>query len=192
MSPPVPLRARFRRPAALASALLGAAAVSSFALWTLAGPTASAASASSGRQCARSSTYGSQCIAVLGSGRRVTEIETSFDDTGMFWPHERWRIDLERYICDPVGTTKATCSAATTWHGRIRTGALVVAREARPLHLVQSRSDGYWPTFGLPHTFHSDVRLCTEVSVLNGASHRWVYNAAGLAHGLRACVSIHR
>lgn len=184
-------RARRRRLAVFAAVLVGVVAVSSFTRWELAGPNASAATTSSGRQCAKSTSYGSQCIGVVGSGRRVTEIRTLFDDTDMFWPNDRWRIDLERYTCDPIGQTKATCWAATTWHGRVFTGARVVDRRAQPLHLAQSQSH-YWPTFALPHTFRGDVWLCAEVAVNNVARHEWVYNGAGLAHGLRACVSVHR
>jgi hypothetical protein len=62
----------------------------------------------------------------------------------------------------------------------------------QPAHFAQSRSNGFWPTFSLPHTFGSNVWLCTEVSVWNGSAHKWVYNGGGLAHGLRACVSVHR
>jgi hypothetical protein len=166
---------------------VGALAASSFGAWV-----ASAATASSGKECARSSTYGSQCLEVLGSGRRVTEIQTWFDDTGMFWPKQRWRIDLERYSCDPVRTTKAICPATTTWHGRTFTGVRVVHGQAQPLHLAQSWGNGYWTRFALPHTFASNVRLCTEVAVYNRTAHRWVYNAAGLPNGLRACVSVDR
>jgi hypothetical protein len=183
-------RARRRRLAVIAVVLLGVVALSSFTRWELAGPNASAATTSSGRQCARSDSYGSQCIGVVGSGRRITEIQTWFDDTGMFWPSHRWRIDLERYTCDPVGKAKATCPAATTWHGRIFTGTRVVARRAQPLHLAQSHSH-YWPRFALPHAFRGDAWLCAEVAV-NATRHKWVYNGAGLAHGLRACVSVHR
>jgi hypothetical protein len=185
-------RARYRRLAVIAAVLVGALAVGSFARWELAGSPATAATASSGEQCAKSDTYGSQCIEVLGSGRRVTEIRTSFDNTTMFWPKKRWRVDLERYVCDPIGNTKATCWAATTWHGRILTGARLVGRSAQPAHLVESRSNGYWPTFAVPHAFRSNAWLCTEVAVYNSTSRRWVYNAAGLAHGLRACVQVHR
>jgi hypothetical protein len=185
-------RARQRRLALIATVLLGAAAVSSSVRWGLVWPAAEAAAASSGKQCARSNSYGSQCIQVFGSGRRVTGIQTWFDDTGMFWPNDKWRIDLERYMCDPIGKAKPACSAATTWHGRVRTGVRVVDGQTRPLHLAQSRSNGYWPTFVLPHTFRSNVRLCAEVAVYNSARHRWFYNAAGLGDGLRACVSVHR
>jgi hypothetical protein len=184
-------RARRRRFIVVAALALVAVGVGALGRWELSGANASAATASSGKQCARSSTYGSQCIDALGSGRRVTEIQTWFDDTSMFWPNDKWRIDLERYICDPIGKTKTTCSAASTWHGRVLTGARVVDRQSQPLHLAQSRSNGYWPTFPLPHTFRSNVWLCTEVAAYNAATHRWVYNAAGLAHGVRACISVH-
>jgi hypothetical protein len=185
---------RVRRPRSrwvpVIGAVLVALALGSFARWGPAGANASAATASSGKECAKSSSYGSQCIGVRGSERRVTAIETWFDDTGMFWPSERWRIELERYSCDPLGEQKATCPATTTWHGRVRTGARVVDRQAQPLHLVQTRSHGYWPTLALPHAFRSNVWLCAEVAVHNAASHRWVYNAAGLPRGLRACVAV--
>jgi hypothetical protein len=110
----------------------------------------------------------------------------------MFWPHHRWRIDLERYSCDPIGKTKATCGAATIWHGKVLTGAKIVDRQTQPLRLVQSPGNGYWPTLPLPHTFRSNVWLCTEVAVYNELAQRWVYNGAGLAHGVRACASVHR
>jgi hypothetical protein len=185
-------RARRRRFVLIVALALVAVSAGALGRWELGGASASAATTSSGKQCARSSTYGSQCVDVLGSGRRVTEIQTWFDDTGMFWPNERWRVDLERYLCDPIGKGKATCWAMTTWHGRVLTGAEVVGRQTQPLHLAQSRTSGYWPTFDLPHTFRSNVWLCTEVAAFNAATNRWVYNAAGLPHGLRACVSVHR
>lgn len=158
----------------------------------LSGANARAATASSGKQCARSNTYGSQCIDVLGSRQRVTEIQTWFDDTGMFWPNDHWRIDLERYICDPIGKTKATCWAATTGQGRGDNGRISwIARASRcTLHSRDTTATGRRSLYR--DVFRSDVWLCTEVAVYNAATHRWVYNAAGLAHGVRACVSVHR
>jgi hypothetical protein len=185
-------RARRRRLYVLGALVVVAAAASSPLRAALAGASANAAVSSSGRQCTPETTYGAQCMDVGGSGLKVTEIQTWFDNTGVFWPSDRWRIDLERYNCDPVGRTKSTCWIAATWHGRVQRGARVVGRVVQPAHFAQSQSNGFWPTFSLPHTFGSNVWLCTEVSVWNGSAHKWVYNGGGLAHGLRACVSVHR
>lgn len=182
-------RARQRRLVALV-ALLVVAAVGSFAVWELAGANASARAVGGGNRCAKSSTYGTQCLDVLGSGRRVTAVRTSFDDTGMFWPDSRWRIDLERYSCNPSGKPKVVCWPAAIWHGRVLTGTPIVDRAAQPLRRAQSRSGGYWPTLSLPQTFRSNGWLCTETAVYNRTTGRWVYNGAGLPHGLRACVSV--
>ncbi|HKU55614.1 MAG TPA: hypothetical protein VJP41_01185 [Gaiellaceae bacterium] len=185
-------RARRRRLAGLAAVLAMVVSVGSFGWWELTGANASAATAGSGRQCAGPSTYGSQCITVTGSGLRVTAIQTSFDDTSLFWPNTRWRIDLERYVCDPIGRTKAACWPSTIWHGQTRTGVRVAGHRPHPVtYLARSRNSSYWPAFSLPHAFRSNVWLCTEVAVYNGPESRWVYNAKGLAHGLRACVAIH-
>jgi len=183
-------RARRRRLLAVAVGVLAVAALGSFVRWELAGAEASAATAGSGKQCAGPTTYGSQCIEVRGSGRRVTAIQTWFDNTGLFWPNAKWRIDLERYNCNPIDTTKPTCGTASTWHGKSRTGDIPgPGNSARSAHFAQFRSDRYWPTFSLPHTFRSNVWLCTEVAAY--ARGRWVYNAAGLPTGLRACAAVH-
>jgi hypothetical protein len=130
---------------------------------------------------------------VRGSGRRVTEIQTSFNDTAMFWPNSRWRIDLERYNCNPIGRTKAQCPTVAGWHGKTRTGIRTPGNRYPPqVRFAQSRSNGYWSTLSLPHTFRSNGWLCTEVAVYNSAQKEWVYNAAGLTRGSRACVSVHR
>ena len=184
-------RARRRRLAGAAAVLAVALSVGSFGWWELGGANASGATAGSGKQCAGPTTYGSQCITVTGSGLRVTAIRTSFDGTSLFWPSTRWRIDLERYVCDPIGRTKATCWPATIWHGKTRSGVHVDGHRPYPVaHLAQLRSSSYWPAFSLPHAFRSNVWLCTEVAVYNRPESRWVYNAKGLAHGLRACVAV--
>jgi hypothetical protein len=158
--------------------------------WELSGANASAATPDSGTQCAGPGTYGVQCIDLSGSGLRVEKIETWNWAVAALTP-VTWRMDLERYLCDPIGKTKSACSAATTWHGRARTDVPIVNRRALTPHLVQSRSHRYWPTFTMPHTFPANGWLCTELAIYNTAAHRWVYNAAGLPHGLRACVTVH-
>ena len=184
-------RARYRRLALVAAALVAAAA-SLLTGWELAGTNASAATTSSGEQCAGPSSYGTQCVNVTGSGRHVTAIKTSYNDTALLWPNARWRVDLEQYVCDPIGKTKSACSATTTWHGRSRVGVRVVNHRAYPpAHLTQSRAHRYWPSFSLPHTFRSNVWLCTEMAFYNASTQGWVYNAGGLPRGLRACTSIH-
>jgi hypothetical protein len=183
-------RARQRRLALVAVVLC--AVVGLVAGWEGFGTSASAATTSSGTLCAGPTTYGTQCIDVSGRGRRVTGIHTSYSDTALLWPNTKWRVDLERYVCNPVGKTKAACWPATTWHGRTRVGVRVVDRRAYPpAHLTQSRRYRYWPTFSLPHTFRSNAWLCTEMAFYNASTHSWVYNAKGLPHGLRACASIH-
>ncbi|MGZ4407790.1 MAG: hypothetical protein ACXVY6_03215 [Gaiellaceae bacterium] len=185
-------RARRRRVLACAVLLLVAAGLTP-GLRAVMSANANAAVASSGRQCTPSTAYGTECIDVRGAGLRVQRIQTSFDNTGMFWPADKWRIDLERYDCDPVGKTKAACWALATWHGKTRTGAVIGPRNtALSAHSVQSRSRSYWPTFSLPHRFASDLWLCTEVAAYNAARRIWVYNGGGLSHGLRSCVSVHR
>jgi hypothetical protein len=177
-------RARRRRLfAVVAFALVVAGAL--FARGAFAHATAGVGVASSGKQCADSSTYGRQCIAVTGSGRRLTAIRTSFDLTALLYQH-RWRIDLERYTCEPIGQPKAKCAAVSTWHGRARDGV----RTPGNRYPDQVRT-GSWPSFALPHTFASNGWLCTEVAVYNAAAGKWVYNAAGLPHGLRACAVVH-
>jgi hypothetical protein len=186
-------RARRRRFALAVLVVVGASA-GLLAGWELVGTgaNATAATANSGNQCAGPSPYGTQCIDVTGSGRQVSAIKTSYDDTALLWPNTKWRVDLERYVCDPIGKAKSACSAATTWHGRSRVGVRVVDHQAYPpAHLDQSPTHRYWPGFSLPHTFRSNVWLCTEMAFYNAATHQWVYNAAGLPHGLRACTSIH-
>ena len=165
-----------------------AAAGNSFGRDALSTGNAKAAVGSSGKQCVGPTPYGSQCIDARGSGLTVTQIQTWFDDTGMFWPNHRWRIDLERYACNPLGKTKSACWASVVWHGKTRAGDVPRPRNtALPAHF----GNRYWPTFTLPHRFNSNGWLCTEVSVFNSAAGRWVYNGAGLSHGLRACVSVH-
>jgi hypothetical protein len=63
----------------------------------------------------------------------------------------------------------------------------------RQVNFTQSQTSRYWPTFySLPHTFSTKLWLCTELAVYNSSAAKWVYNAAGLLAGLRACISVHR
>jgi hypothetical protein len=136
-------RARRRR-FAVAAAVLLATAASLFASWQAVGANATAAPTSSGKQCAGPSSYGTQCVDVTGSGRHITGIRTGYSDTALLWPNTKWRVDLERYACDPIGKTKSACWAATTWHGRSRVGVRVVNDRAYPpAHLTQSRTYRY-------------------------------------------------
>jgi hypothetical protein len=167
--------------------LLLLAAVGSPASGAVPSPGADAAHVSRAARCAGPTTYGSQCIEVSGSGPQVTGIRTSF--TGLDLSGERWTIDLERYDCNPVGRTKATCPVGAIWHGRLRLGEPAGRGQ---VSFTQSPTSRYWPTFySLPHTFSARLWLCTEVAVYNSAAGKWVYNAAGLPAGLRACVSVH-
>ena len=167
--------------------LLSAAAVSSLAWGGVALAGANAALLSSGARCTGPTTYGSQCIDVSGSGSQVTRIRTSFRGLGL--AGEKWRIDLERYSCDPVGKTKSSCPVAATWHGKLRTGRPAGRQQ---VSFTQSRTSRYWTTFySLPHTFSAKLWLCTELAFYNSSAGKWVYNAAGLPAGLRACVSVH-
>ena len=185
-------RARQRRLVAAVAVVLVAACVALPLRAVLTSATASAAVADSGKQCTESTAYGKQCIDVRGSGWSVNGIQTSFDDTTMFWPNDKWRIDLERYDCNPIGKTKSNCWSTAVWHGKARTGDIAgPGNTALGAHFAQSRRNAYWPAFALPHAFRSNVWLCSEVAVYNRARGRWVYNGAGLSHGLRACVSVH-
>jgi hypothetical protein len=178
-------RARRRRLFELAALVAVAVVASSLARGALAHPAAGGRVASSGRQCAASDTYGKQCIAVIGAGRKVTAIRTSFDNTALLYQH-RWRIDLERYSCNPVGQTRMKCSAVSTWHGRAHESVSTPGNR----YPNRVRTDS-WPSFGLPHVFASNGWLCTEVAVYNPSAGKWVYNAAGLTRGLRACAAVH-
>lgn len=181
-------RARRRRLLAVMAAVVAVGiGAAGWTEWSSAA--ASAATAGSGKQCAGPGTYGLQCIDVRGSGPRVDRIQTWNWEVAALSPL-RWRMDLERYVCDPIAKQKSACSAASTWHGRARTGVPIVNRRPLTPHLVQSGNHRYWPTFAMPHTFRSNVWLCTELAVYNTTTHRWVYNAAGLPYGLRACVAI--
>jgi hypothetical protein len=184
-------RARHRRLVVIVALL--ALGIGALGRWELSGATASAATTDGGKQCAGPTTYGLQCIDVHGSGLSVDKIQTwnpeaAFQTGGT---QMMWRMDLERYLCDPIGKTKSMCSAATTWHGRARTGVPIVDRRALTPHLIQSRRHHYWPTFTTPHTFRSNVWRCTELAFYNSVTHSWVYNAGGVPRGLRACVSVH-
>lgn len=185
-------RASHRRLVIVVIALF-AVGIGALGQWELSGATGGTTTTNSGKQCAGPSTYGSQCVDVHGSGLRVDKIQTwnpvAAWETG--GTQMRWRMDLERYLCNPISKTKSTCPAATTWHGRVRTGVPIVDRRALTPHLVQSRRHHYWPTFSTPHTFRANVWLCTELAFYNTSTHRWVYNAGGLPRGLRACVSVH-
>jgi hypothetical protein len=145
------------------------------------------AQAASGHRCTPTGTYGSQCIEVWGNGRQVSRIRTSFSGLAGMLDQNRWRVDLEQYDCDPLHRPKSECPAAATWHGTVR-----AATERGDVRFAQSRQNRYWPTFvRLPHTFRSNVWLCTELAFYNSSARKWVYNAAGLTHGLRACVAVH-
>jgi hypothetical protein len=188
-------RARRRRLLGLA-VVVAALGMGALAHWELGGASASAATFNSGTQCAGPGSYGLQCIDVRGSvrdsGVRVDNIQTWNWEVAALTP-VRWRMDLQRYGCDPIGQAKWMCGPARTWHGRARTGVPIVGRRARTPHLTQSPGRHYWPAFALPHTFRSsaNVWLCTELAIYNRTTHRWVYNARGLPDGLRACVSVH-
>jgi hypothetical protein len=183
-------------------------AVSSVAVAALAGVNAGAAMATSGVQCAQSSTYGSQCIDVYGSGLQVTDIQTWFTTPNTdFLSGKKWRIDLERYNCSPIGKPKSQCPVAATWLGNTRSGnppvggSTCITLGGDPIAVQQCENyglayadakNGYWASFySLPHTFGSNLWLCTELSIYNSSTGKWVFNAAGLTNGLRGCASVH-
>ena len=155
-----------RRRLVIVAIVLLAAGIAAFGQWELSGATGRATTTDSGKQCAGPNSYGLQCIDVLASGLRVDKIQTwnpvAAWQTG--GTRMRWRMDLERYRCNPIGKTKSMCPAATTWRGRVRTGVPIVDRRALSPHLIQSRRHHYWPTFATPHTFSTSVWLCTEVA----------------------------
>jgi hypothetical protein len=122
---------------------------------------------------------------ITSSGGRVTGISTSFNFTASLYQH-RWRIDRERYACDPVGQTRTKCGAAATSHGRSHDGV----RTPGNRYPDQVRT-GSWPSLALPHTFAANGWLCTEIAVYNAAGGQWGSNAAGLPQGLRACAAVH-
>jgi hypothetical protein len=160
-------------------------AVSLLAMVALAAAGAEPALASSGVRCAHSSTYGSQCIAVTGAKLQVEHVRVTIPGTGALLADEKWRIDLERYDCNPIRKPKFECPAAFTWHGLVR--------RRDPGDAGGPVTDGrYWLSFSMPRAFKSNVWLCAELAIYNRSARRWVYNAAGLTSGLRACVSIHR
>lgn len=166
--------------AALTVAAIGAGALGR---WVASGVNATGTTVNSGKQCAANPTYGSACIETFGVHGRVIQIQAWMTEHP-YLGGDTWRMDLELYRCDPIGKAKAGCPAATTWHGRTRNGA------AQTAHLRQTRSHQYWPTFALPHTFRTHAWLCTELAV-HPPNATWRY-ATGLAHGLRACFSIHK
>jgi hypothetical protein len=180
-------RARRRRLAVVTVAVIAAIGVGALGRWELSGTNASAATAGSGKQCAANSSYGSACIDVRADGRRVTHIQAWMaGPSNGYLAGLRWRMDLERYVCDPIGKTKSACPATTTWHGRTRKGA---ARRPLTPHLVQGRTHRYWPAFGLPHTFRTNSWLCTEIAV-HSSAYGWHYSGGKLPHGVRACVPV--
>ena len=136
--------------------------------------------------CTHGGTYGLQCISVRGSGLQVTSLQTSFTgSTEML----KWRIDLERYNCDPTRLMKSECPVVATWHGNAQTRQPTDPRDY--VSFAQTREHAYWPTFySLPHSFGSNLWLCTELAFFNSSTGKWVYNAAGLPDGLRACARV--
>jgi hypothetical protein len=173
----------------------------------LAAAAPSTALANSGVQCASSSTYGGQCISVYGSGLKVTDVQSWFTPPSTsYLSGRKWRTALEDYNCDPIHNTKSECPVYQEWYTAAHSGnpphnstaCAGISGEGLSYQYCQDygvafaqASFGDWSGFSVPHTFGSEKWMCTELQVYNSTTGKWVYNAAGLQYGLRACVDVH-
>lgn len=167
---------------------------------------ASSAMATSGVKCANSSSYGSSCINIHGSGLQMTDLEGFFVPPNRdYLSHRRWALELTRYVCDPIGKPRSQCSPSKQkWFTKIRRGnppkngqtCVILAPEG--VGYQQCVDDGVayasanFGDFGhfyrMPHQFGRSLWFCTELVVR--AHHRWHHNG-GSGLGVRGCAQVH-
>jgi len=166
-----------------------------------------AAMATSAVRCAASSTYGSTCIKVFGTDLTITDVQGWMTEPSIgYLKGLNWRIDLEKYKCDPIGVPKSTCPVTDTWKGNVFKGDpptqgtsciswsfdnTLTTQQCENIGGRQvDRVNGYWPTFyKLPWTSGSHLWLCTEVAI-ESTSGVWHYNGAGNPNGVRGCTEV--
>jgi hypothetical protein len=161
--------------------------------------------ATSGLGCTTSSTYGSTCEKVFGTGLQVTDIAGYFTPPNNdFFTGKTWSFELTVYSCSPNGYTKAQCPPISTYYSKSRSGnppqqgsncasvggSSLTYQQCQSYGMAQVlASHGDWPTYTVPKTYSATRYLCTEVAVY--VSGHWVDNGPAGSKGYRACQTVH-
>jgi hypothetical protein len=167
---------------------------------------APAAFASSGKQCAQSSAYGTSCIEITGDSLRVDDVQGwFFPPNNDYLTHRRWALELTKYTCNPIHRTIAECRPQRRWLTRVRRGNPPkegsICEQFAPYGVGYEQCRDYgvayadarfgdWRRFPrMSHQFRHDIWLCTTLVV---KVHRhWRRNGAAHTPGVRGCAEVH-
>jgi hypothetical protein len=166
---------------------------------------ASSAVASSGLKCQNSSSYGSTCIAITGSGLSVGDVQGYFVPPNQDYLSRRtWAFELTRYSCDPRGHDYSQCPYTKHWISNPRKGnppknssfCTTLGGEGVSVQNCQDYGMAYmdarfgdWPTFPhLTHNFKQGFWLCNSLIVR--VKNHWRRNGGG-GKGERGCAEVH-
>ena len=165
--------------------------------------------ATSGLGCTASSTYGTTCEKVFGTGLQVTDVAAYFiPPNNNFFGTHAWTFELTAYHCAPYGLTKSQCPPYAKYYGNSRTGeppkqgtqcSTISAQFGSGSFEYQDCVDygeaqslathGDWPSYHVPVTYGQTTYLCSEIAVKVGTS--WVDNGPAGSKGYRACQTVH-
>jgi len=141
--------------------------------------------------CARSSVYGTQCEMLFGRGLTVTDVNARFTTLPDFFNQLVWTFETTTYRCDPRRRSKSGCPPEQRTYGTLHRGNARGTADTACSDAAARVGDNCSGSlrFAVPRTFSGARWLCVEIAVrVNG---KWVDNAAGLPHGLRACKQVH-
>jgi hypothetical protein len=175
-------------------------AASATAIGALAVP----ALATSGVKCATSTTYGSSCIDVHGTGLRVNDVQAWFTPPNNdYFSHQTWAFRLTTYGCDPRGKTERQCRPVDTYYSTRRHGnpaqqgqqCTTLGNQGISFQQCQSYGLAYadanfqaWRRFKVPRRYRFDHWICVDVATLR--NHRWRRNGEPRTPGVRGCAKI--
>jgi len=161
--------------------------------------------ATSGLACVDSSTYGSTCAKVYGSGLTVTDVAGYFiPPNNDYLTGKTWNFELTVYVCSPYGMTKTQCPPSNTYYSKSRSGNPPQQGSSCSTFSVDGfaqqncvsygeasvlATHGDWPTYTVPKTYPGTRYLCVEIAVY--VSGRWVDNGPAGSKGYRACNTVH-
>lgn len=178
--------------------------LATISLAAAAGLFAAPAMATSGVKCANSSSYGSSCINLHGTGLRLDDIQAYFTPPNNdYFSQQTWAFRLTTYGCDPIGKTEHQCRPVGTHYSRLRHGnppqagqqCLTIGGQNLAYQQCQSYGMAYadanvrdWPKFKVPHRYRFDHWMCVDVATLRHG--HWHRNGEPHTPGVRGCAEV--